>query len=168
MTTVYLGLGSNIGNKLQYLTSAISSLTYMMNITATSSVYETEPVGFNSNDKFFNAVIKAETELSASDLLLKIKHIEHSLGRKAETHLKSREIDIDILFYGNGIYSDTIIEIPHPRMAERRFVLIPLDEIAPAMVHPVLHKSIRELLAECVDTSTVTRTNHQLTDPKLS
>ena len=111
-------------------------------VVSVSSVYETEPWGFESDNEFLNMVLCVETDLSPSGLLGRILMIESQLGRiRCENQYSSRNIDIDILLYNNEIVNEAALEIPHPRMHERRFVLVPLAEIAPELIHPVLKKS---------------------------
>ena len=138
-----------------------------MSVKRISSVYETAPVGFRAQPWFLNAVVEGETALFPIQLLDRLQGIEIRMGRRRLLHQGPRTIDIDILLYGNfRIQSDRLI-VPHPRMAERRFVLDPLAELVPALRHPVSHLTIRELLAATPDRSTVRRlpqsTNHQIT-----
>lgn len=157
MKKTFLGLGSNMGDRLQNLEAAKKMISESVGtIFAESPVYETEPLGFESENDFLNMVIGAETALSPSGLMGRILMIESKLGRiRCETKYSSRTIDIDILLYGEEIYEDESIEIPHPRLHERRFVLIPLSELAPNVLHPVLKKSILTLHDNCSDTSRV-------------
>jgi 2-amino-4-hydroxy-6-hydroxymethyldihydropteridine diphosphokinase len=168
MHTVYLGLGSNIGDRLRYLTDALEKILTFMTISAISPVYETEPVGLSSGGDFFNIVVKAETRLAPSDLLPKLKSIEQALGRAHDTHMKPREIDIDVLLYENETHRGVTIEVPHPKLTERRFVLVPLNDLAPDLHHPLLNKTIKELLEACTDMSQVVRTIHKITIPQLT
>lgn len=168
MHTVYLGLGSNLGGRLAYLSDAVEQLQAFMNIEAVSSIYETEPVGMDSQDMFLNMVLKGSTELLPGILLSKVKEIEERLGRTPGTHTKPREIDIDILLYDSIVYLEHSLDIPHPRMAERRFVLLPLAEIAPDILHPIFNRTIRELLSACRETGKVNKTDLKLTIHQLS
>jgi 2-amino-4-hydroxy-6-hydroxymethyldihydropteridine diphosphokinase len=158
MKKVYLGLGSNLGERLELLKKAIGMTGESAgNIVAVSSVYETEPVGLDSGGNFLNMVVCIGTDLSPSGLLGRILMIESKLGRiRCETRYSSRTIDIDILFYNNEIIETDSLSIPHPRLHLRKFVLVPINELAPGLVHPVFGKSIKELLDECPDTSKVT------------
>lgn len=159
MESVYLGIGSNLGDRESNLRNAVEKLgEYAGKILKVSSVYETEPWGFKSDEKFLNMVVELETSLKPSGLLGRLLMIESMMGRLREgKQYSSRIIDIDILFYGNlGCYTKAL-EIPHPKLHERKFVLAPLAEIVPDLVHPVLKKSITQLLSECSDKGNVIR-----------
>ncbi len=147
-TTVYLGLGSNLGDRLGYLQQALAALAPQVSLAACSSVYETEPWGFAEQAKFLNQAAAGETTLPPRDLLAHLKAIEAALGRAPTFRYGPRCIDIDILLYGDLILESPDLTIPHPRLHERAFVLLPLADLAPDLRHPVLHKSIRQLLAE--------------------
>ena len=147
---VYLGLGSNLGDRMCNLTSAVKRLSEKLTIKKISSVYETEPMGYTEQPMFLNAVIKGVTALDLLELLSFVKGIESDLGRQTSFRNAPRIIDIDILFYGDRIIQTEELTIPHPRIAERAFVLVPLAEIAPNLVHPILRKKASELLAEMV------------------
>lgn len=159
MQKVFLGLGSNLGDRAGNLSEAVKMIVESAGtIISRSSVYETEPWGFESKSQFLNIVVCLDTGLNPSGLLGRILMIESELGRiRTDTGYSSRNIDIDILFYGDDIISGESVRIPHPRLHERRFVLIPLAEIAPALVHPVLNKTIQTLLDECEDKCKVIR-----------
>lgn len=147
MKTVYLGLGSNVGDREKNLRKAIEQLAAPnLRVVRVSSTYETEPIGFAAQHWFLNLVVEAETELFPMQLLSRTIKIERSLGRVRTIKNGPRTIDIDILLYGKTVIHTATLEIPHPRMAERRFVLAPLAELAPDLRHPVTHKSIREML----------------------
>jgi len=154
MSRVYLGLGTNLGSREENLKNAISKITELIGpVIKSSSVYETEPWGFKAESKFLNMVVEANTRLKPSGLLGRILMIESLMGRTREgKQYKSRIIDIDILFYSDRILNTKVLQIPHPGIPGRRFVLVPLNEIAPSLVHPVLKKTIKELLTECKDT----------------
>jgi 2-amino-4-hydroxy-6-hydroxymethyldihydropteridine diphosphokinase len=148
MKKVYLGLGSNLGNREEMLQTALRHLHRPdLRILRVSSVYETEPVGLREQHWFLNLVAEAETSLFPMQLLARIGKIERQLGRKRTVPNGPRTIDIDILFYGTSVIRTSTLEIPHPRLAERRFVLEPLAELAPELRHPVARKTVRELLA---------------------
>ena len=153
MKKVFLGLGSNLGNREAILSEAIKMIGESLGkIISSSSIYETEPWGFKSDYKFLNMVLSIETELSPSGLIGRILMIESQLGRiRCESQNSSRKIDIDIILYDNGIIEEHTLKIPHPRMHERKFVLVPLCEIAPEIMHPVLKKTMAELLKACKD-----------------
>jgi 2-amino-4-hydroxy-6-hydroxymethyldihydropteridine diphosphokinase len=157
MKIVFLGIGTNLGNREENLDLAVTRIEeYIGKVEETSSVYETEPWGFRSRDEFLNQVIKIKTKLSPSGLLKKILMIESQLGRvREEEQFSSRIIDIDILLYENTIVDDKNLKIPHPLMMERKFVLVPLTEIAPDLLHPVLKETFAALLKSCKDKSEV-------------
>jgi 2-amino-4-hydroxy-6-hydroxymethyldihydropteridine diphosphokinase len=144
--TAYLSLGSNIGDRAANLREAIERLRSMGNAGAVSSLYETEPIEFTKQPWFLNCVVEIETGLSPTKLLDGILEIEKQMGRHREKKKGPRNIDLDILFYGDEIVDGPELTIPHPAMHERRFVLAPLAEIAPEVRHPVSKKTVRELL----------------------
>jgi 2-amino-4-hydroxy-6-hydroxymethyldihydropteridine diphosphokinase len=147
--TVYLSLGSNLGEREQKLQAALDRLTATgVTVKRVSSVYETEPVDFKDQPYFLNLAAEAETSLFPMMLLSKIQKIELELGRRRAGPPKGpRAIDIDILFYGGFRIQSARLLIPHPRMHERRFVLAPMAELAPGLRHPTLRTTMRELLA---------------------
>jgi 2-amino-4-hydroxy-6-hydroxymethyldihydropteridine diphosphokinase len=159
MKIVFLGIGTNLGNREKNLSEAISMIRENIGkVVKASSVFESEPWGFQSENKFLNMVVKIETKLSTSGLLGRILMIEAFLGRvRGEKQYSSRVIDIDILFCEDIVIDEESLKIPHPRLHERRFVLIPLCEIDPEFVHPVLKRSLRELLEECGDKCQVSK-----------
>ena len=145
---VYLGVGSNLGDRKDYLERA-EALTQKLPQTRflrTSSILETDPVGGPPQGKFLNAVWEIETRLAPMELKNKLFRIESQLGRKRTYPNASREIDLDILFYGDKIVQEEGLQIPHPRLHERAFVLMPLSELAPEKIHPQFKKTVRELL----------------------
>ena len=146
---VYLALGSNLGNRLANLKRAIAALPPQMEVQAKSQVYETPPWGFEDQPKFFNQVVKVKTYLEPELLLRHLKRLELALGREASFQYGPRLIDIDILFYDDLVLETPSLVIPHPRLHERGFVLLPLMDIAPDLIHPVKKQSVRELLAFC-------------------
>ncbi|MBW3568787.1 2-amino-4-hydroxy-6-hydroxymethyldihydropteridine diphosphokinase [Candidatus Parcubacteria bacterium] len=152
MTEVFLSLGSNIGNRTEFIERAARLLGGRIKITGRSNLYETAPWGNTDQPKFLNLCLKGETELSAPELLVFIKNVEAACGRSPGKKWGPREIDIDILFYGRAHIELKGLKIPHPHMHERAFVLVPLEEIANDFIHPVLKKSISEL-ADSVDKS---------------
>lgn len=145
--TVYLSLGSNIGNRAENIISAFSFLqsSLFLNIKKISSFYETSPVG-PSQKSFYNIVAEAQTDLKPDDLLLLIKQAEYILGRRKTIRWGPRVVDIDILFFGKKIIDKVNLTIPHKEVQNRLFVLVPLDEIAGNFVHPVLKRKIRTIL----------------------
>ncbi len=146
--TVYLGLGSNMGNRQDNLHKALELLSERLRVEKVSSIYDTAPVGNPAQPRFLNQVCQVSTRLAPKDVLALAKGIESKLGRTAGGADRPRPIDIDILFYDEQVIETPELTIPHPRLTERAFVLVPLDEIAPDLVHPVIHKSIRQLLSE--------------------
>jgi 2-amino-4-hydroxy-6-hydroxymethyldihydropteridine diphosphokinase len=158
MTThsVYLSLGSNIGDRLGNLRSAIDALAPATNrVRKVSSVYETEPVDYLDQPWFLNCVVEAETILEPLDLLHALRAIEGQMGSQKEISKGPRLIDLDILLYDSATISTPELQIPHPRMLLRRFVLVPLAEIAPNLTHPRWHATIADQLACLQDSSQV-------------
>jgi GTP cyclohydrolase-4 len=145
MITVYLCLGSNLGNRQDNLGKALAFLSQRLRIGKISSIYDTEPVGKINQPRFLNLVCEIKTMLSPVELLTLAKSIEIKLGRVLSKSNAPRPIDIDILFYGDQVIKTSEINIPHPRLADRAFVLVPLAEITPELVHPVSGKTIEEL-----------------------
>jgi 2-amino-4-hydroxy-6-hydroxymethyldihydropteridine diphosphokinase len=151
MNKVYLALGTNIGNKALNLLQAIIFITKEIgHLSALSSVYESEPWGFESINEFLNMVICVETLLPPEEILSITQSIEKKIGREEKTNhsYQDRLIDIDRIAYDNLILNSDKLKIPHPLFHKRRFVLEPMNEIAPEFVHPVLHKNVSELLME--------------------
>ena len=150
----YLLLGGNLGDRSYYFSSAISLIRERIGvITTMSSLYETEPWGFEHENWFLNQALKITSSLLPAEVLEKIHGIEKELGRKPNiTGYKSRNIDIDILFVDEEIYYSANLMIPHPRLHKRRFALLPLLEIAPTLRHPLLDRSVEEMAESCKDT----------------
>ena len=157
MKNVFLGIGTNLGNREDNLEAAIKRIEETIGpVLKYSSIYETEPWGFKAEDQFLNMVIIVNTDLSPSFLLEQILNVESAFGRVRSTErYSSRLIDIDILLYEDIIIYDQNLKIPHPLLDKRRFVLEPLCEIAPGVIHPILNKTMLELLQVCEDRSNV-------------
>jgi 2-amino-4-hydroxy-6-hydroxymethyldihydropteridine diphosphokinase len=156
--TVYLSLGSNLGDRTAHIERALARLSEEgVRIVKRSSFYQTEPVEFLAQGWFLNIAVEAETELMPRQLLRVIRQIERELGRKRTVKSGPRTIDIDILLFDANIVRAAELEIPHPRMTERKFVLVPMAEIAPSLRHPVLRLTMTELLAGTKDRSQVRR-----------
>ena len=153
MEISYLMVGGNVGDRMKYLNRCIDLLrSDIGRITSMSAIYESEPWGFDDTQWFLNQVVVVETNLAPFALLEYIQRIEQTLGR-LRTHdgYHSRTMDIDILLYGNLVINTPELVIPHPRMAERMFVLQPMAELAPDMEHPVLHQTMANLREHCAD-----------------
>ncbi|HVB08081.1 MAG TPA: 2-amino-4-hydroxy-6-hydroxymethyldihydropteridine diphosphokinase [Candidatus Acidoferrales bacterium] len=156
MKTVYLSLGSNMGDREEHLAAAIEALAAEgIRVARRSSIYSTQPVGFETQNWFLNCVVEAETDLMPRQLLRAVRRIENEIGRRRLVHRGPRVIDIDILLCGSSLIRTRELEVPHPRMVERRFVLVPLAEIASTVRHPVKNKTVGELLAGTSDRSAV-------------
>jgi 2-amino-4-hydroxy-6-hydroxymethyldihydropteridine diphosphokinase len=153
---IYLSLGSNLGDRAANLERAIDALGGIgVHVLRRSSIYETEPVDFLAQPWFLNCVVEAETNLDPFPLLQALRGIERSMGSQKLVPRGPRIIDLDILFYEDAVFREQGIEIPHPRLSERRFVLVPLAELAPKFSHPVLRDTIGELLESTNDRSIV-------------
>jgi 2-amino-4-hydroxy-6-hydroxymethyldihydropteridine diphosphokinase len=157
MTRAYLGLGANLGDRRANLRSAVEALRAHGDLVAISSLYETAPVGYLDQPAFLNAVVALETQASPEDLLEAALRIERGLGRERSFRNAPRPLDIDLLFYSDLVQDDAALTLPHPRLRERAFVLVPLAEIAPALRHPSLDLTIVELLAALGDVSNAVR-----------
>jgi 2-amino-4-hydroxy-6-hydroxymethyldihydropteridine diphosphokinase len=156
MKTVYLGLGSNLGDRVKNLRRAIEALGARgVRVTRESSIYETEPLEVREQPWFLNCVVEAETDLMPRQLIQALLEIERDLGRRRRVPKGPRLIDMDILLFGTSTMSAPELEIPHPRMAQRKFVLLPLAEIAASVRHPITKLTIAEMLAETPDRSEV-------------
>ncbi|NIW45517.1 MAG: 2-amino-4-hydroxy-6-hydroxymethyldihydropteridine diphosphokinase [Gammaproteobacteria bacterium] len=153
--TIYLGMGTNRGNREANLKAAIKALPLQVQVTRQSPIYQTPPWGYTDQPDFLNMVVEGKTTLPPDELISYIKLLEKKIGRTATFRWGPREIDIDILFYNQRVYESEGLEIPHPRMHDRAFVLVPLADLTTEFIHPKLKKSIAELLAE-IDTSGIT------------
>jgi len=158
MSTAHLLIGGNLGDRKENLLTAISLINEQCGpLTRSSSVYETEAWGKTDQPSFLNQALEISTPLNARQLIRKILKIEKEMGRVRKEKLGPRIIDIDILLFENEIHDLRFLKIPHPEMQNRRFVLVPLTEIDPTLQHPVLKKTIAELLEECPDNLEVTK-----------
>lgn len=146
---VYLALGSNLGDREANLKQAIASLSPQMEVKAKSRVYETPPWGYTDQPKFLNQVVKVDTYVGPEPLLKHLKRLEVALGRVPSFQNGPRLIDIDILFYDDLVLNTSSLVIPHPQVHERAFVLMPLHDIAPALSHPSIGRTVSEMLASC-------------------
>jgi len=154
---LYLLLGSNLGDRKKHLSTALDLIRELIGpVIRVSSIYETEPWGFSSENYFFNMVVQVGTFVLPREVMLKIGEIEETFGRKRQGRsYSSRTMDVDILFYDDLVMKGEELQIPHPLIQERRFVLVPLNEIATDLIHPVFQKSIGELFNNCPDTKKV-------------
>lgn len=162
MNTAYLLLGGNMGDRLSIIAKAITLIqTSCGRVVEKSSLFESAPWGFEDKNQFINQVIMIETAMPAKDLLQNLLDIELSLGRVRNNaaNYSSRHIDIDILFFNDAVINEQNLIIPHPLLQERKFTLLPLNEIASDIIHPVFKKTIHELLNECNDNLEVSKYN---------
>ena len=159
MVDVYIGLGSNVGDKEENIRKAVDLIKERCKALKVSSLYETEPVGYEDQDWFLNCVLKGETDLDPQELLGFLQSIEKKLGRVRTIKDGPRSIDLDILFYGDRVVKKENLTIPHPRLHERGFVLIPLLEIEPNLTHPTLRRTVKELSEVLGEKKAVSRIN---------
>ena len=155
---VFIGVGSNLGNRRAYHQKALDLMAGLSrtSVVCCSSLYETEPIG-EAKNWYVNGVVELETALSPRQLLSRLQEIESALGRKRTKKWAARTIDLDILLFDKQIVSEEQLQIPHPEMHRRRFVLLPLSELAPQLVHPLLGVTVAELLAGLADDKQVLR-----------
>ena len=159
--TAYISIGSNLGDRAGNLLLAVRGLMEAsFQVTKLSGVYETEPVGVEGHDNFLNMVAEIRTAgITPSQMMARMLRIEYLLGRKDKFLQKPRTVDLDILFYGDTVLENSFLTLPHPRLHLRKFVLVPMAEIAHGFVHPVLEQTVQEILAELVDDKQVRRWN---------
>jgi 2-amino-4-hydroxy-6-hydroxymethyldihydropteridine diphosphokinase len=164
---VFLGLGSNVGDRHRFMQRALMEVNLLpgLNIVWTSGVYESDPYGKIDQPKFLNACVEVETALSPPELLVHLKEVEQRIGRSTSERWGPREIDIDILVYDGVVYTDEQVTVPHPDLEQRRFVLVPLKEIAADLVHPVSGLTVEELAAVCADHGAIKATSYHLLIP---
>jgi 2-amino-4-hydroxy-6-hydroxymethyldihydropteridine diphosphokinase len=160
METVFIGFGSNVGDRVDYCDRAVTLLSLLPHsrLQAVSLLYETEPVRDRTDpgeDWFLNGVVQLETAIMPGSLLTTLQEIERALGRDEDNRSGPRTIDLDILFYGDHVMKEPGLTIPHPRLHQRRFVLMPMNELDPLWVHPTLHQSVAQLLTDAPDQSHV-------------
>jgi len=167
MYRVFLGLGSNLGDRARYLQRALTELREIGEIGNVSPVYETQPAGILSANPFYNMAVELKTPFNPPRLLHAVKGIEKKLGRTPSTHMKDREIDIDILLYEHLYYEEHELQVPHPHLSERRFALVPLCDIAPRVTDPFTGSTMEQVLKKCSDTSTITKTTINLQLPRI-
>jgi 2-amino-4-hydroxy-6-hydroxymethyldihydropteridine diphosphokinase len=160
----FIGLGSNLGRREEFLAKAAAAVGRIPEVRViwSSSVYETDPYGKGDQPKFLNAVSEIETSLAPRDLLKELKRIESEVGRSGSERWGPREIDLDILVYDGLVQSDEVVTVPHPDMEHRKFVLVPLREIAADLVHPVNGMTVEEMAAACRDTGRVVKTSYHI------
>jgi 2-amino-4-hydroxy-6-hydroxymethyldihydropteridine diphosphokinase len=156
MTVVYLSLGSNIGKRAENLRTAIAALGGAgVQVVCVSKIYETEPVDYLQQDWFLNCVVQGETDVPPLELLQHLRAIEAQMGSRKAFAKGPRLMDLDILLYGDAVLDAPALQVPHPRLAERRFVLVPLAEIAPDLRHPISKQSAQQMLQRTSDRSIV-------------
>jgi 2-amino-4-hydroxy-6-hydroxymethyldihydropteridine diphosphokinase len=162
--TVYVGLGSNVGDRASHLQAAAVGLRQCPGVTIVqhSSVYESDPYGKKDQPRFLNAVTELETTLRPAELLEHLKSLEQAVGRQAQERWGPREIDIDILVYDGLVCHEDGLHVPHRDLVNRKFVLVPLREVAPDLVHPESGMTVDELAGSCKDDGRVVKTSYRL------
>ena len=157
MAHAYIGFGSNINDRFNYITQALRLLLDAddVSLIQISSLYETEPVGFEEQEWFVNGVVAVKTDLPVQKLLALLKEIEGTVGREHRTRWGPREVDLDLLIYDQCCINTPDLTVPHPEMHQRSFVLVPFAEIAPDVLHPILQQNIRTLLSNLNDEKSV-------------
>ncbi len=145
--SVYLSMGSNVGDRAAHLRAALSDLDRVLTVRRISSLYRTDPVGVTDQPEFLNLAVEAETDLEPFELLAAVKQVEHDVGRRPTFRWGPRVVDLDILLYHDLVLETPELTIPHPELTRRAFVLLPLAEIAPRLIHPVEHRTIADLAA---------------------
>jgi 2-amino-4-hydroxy-6-hydroxymethyldihydropteridine diphosphokinase len=148
MAEAFIAIGSNLGNRESNIRTALNLLKEKVTVLKISSTYETEPMYVEDQNWFLNSVVKIETDMPPPELLCYLKDIERRMGREKRTRYSPRIMDLDILFYGKEVIIQNDLEIPHPKIQERRFVLVPLVEIEPDHLHPILQRTASQLLSE--------------------
>ena len=149
-TVAYIGLGSNLGDRVAYLRSAVNAIQHLGDSITVSSVYESEPFGVGDDEQpmYLNMVVSIQTKLEPEKLLSELMDIERANGRVRIRRNESRTLDLDVLMFGEDLIETSVLTVPHPRMHERAFVMLPLAEIAPHSVHPALQRTMSEIAAE--------------------
>ncbi len=149
-TVAYIGLGSNLGDRVAYLRSAVNAIQHLGDSITASSVYESEPFGVGDDEQpmYLNMVVSIQTKLEPEKLLSELMDIERANGRVRIRRNESRTLDLDVLMFGEELIETSVLAVPHPRMHERAFVMLPLAEIAPHSVHPALQRTMSEIAAE--------------------
>jgi len=151
---IWVGLGSNLGDRKENIARAIEALSSIAEVTNSSPIYESPAWGYDSDNSYYNSCVEVKSELDAISFLSRIKSLENEMGRtRSENGYADRSIDIDILFFDQEVIETSDLIVPHPRLHERLFVLRPLNDVIPKFVHPIMQKTIEELLALCKDLS---------------